>query len=174
MKQHDLYLALALMFTSILGFSQDNYNLDLEDFDPTTQKLPTGWFIWGNYEGVTTELDSNNNRIAKITSDKNGTFGSVVRSIPANFTGDCIELRGKIKFENVKSYVGLIMRIDGIPTKKHLAFENMYSQQIQGTRDWQEYSIKLPLPKHARTIYVGGILGTEGTAWFDDFEVLLQ
>ncbi len=174
MIKKDLYLAFALMFTSILGFSQADYNLDLEDFDPSTQKLPTGWFIWGKYEGVTTELDSDGNRIAKITSDKKGKFGCIVRSIPANIIGDSITLKGRIKFENVKSYVGLIMRIDGIPGRSHLGFDNMSRRQIQGTRDWQEYSITLPLPKQARTIYVGGILGTEGTAWYNDFEVLVD
>lgn len=174
MIKKDLYLIVALMLTSILGFSQADYNLDLEDFNPGTQKLPTGWFIWGKYEGVTTELDSEGNRIAKISSENKGKFGSIARSIPATIIGDSITLKGRIKFENVKSYVGLIMRIDGIPGRSHLGFDNMSRLQIQGSRDWQEYSITLPLPKQARTIYIGGILGKEGTAWFDDFEVLVD
>src|SRR5690606_11307361 len=36
------------------------------------------------------------------------------------------------------------------------------------------YSIKLPFPPNAKAIYVGGILGEGGTAWFDDFKVTID
>src|SRR5690606_32806639 len=38
----------------------------------------------------------------------------------------------------------------------------------------KEYSIKLPYPSNATNIYVGGILGKKGTAWFDDFKITID
>ncbi|WP_141239655.1 erythromycin esterase family protein [Croceivirga radicis] len=155
-------------------FSQDKYNLDFDDFNPKEQKMPTGWFKWGYFKGLTGETIDKENTVGKVVSDKNGTFGCITYSIPANYVGDTIVLSGKIKYENVKGYVGLLMRIDGNSKKKSLAFKSMQNQKIRGTSDWKEYSIKLPFPANAKTIYVGGILGKKGVAWFDDFKVSID
>ena len=91
--------------------------------------------------------------------------------IPANYVGDTIRLSGRIKFENVKDYVGLMMRIDGGGNGGALAFENSSGLKIKETNEWKEYAIKLPYPSGAESIYVGGILSGAGTAWFDDFKI---
>lgn len=168
---------LLLLFTLALPvtiFAQSKYNLNFDDFNPESQEMPTGWFKWGDFETVTGEKGSNGNSTGKVVSDKNGTFGCITYKIPANYVGDTIKLSGRIKYENVKSFVGLLMRIDGHSKKKPLAFESMQKLKIRGTEDWKEYSIKLPYPSNAETIYVGGILGKKGTAWFDDFKVTID
>ena len=154
--------------------SQNKYNLDFNDFNQEEQKMPTGWFKWGNFENLTGEIISDGNSVGKVVSDKNGTFGCITYRIPANYVGDTIVLSGRIKYENVKNYVGLLMRIDEHSKKSPLAFKSMQYQKIRGTSDWREYSIKLPFPSNAKAIYVGGILGKKGVAWFDDFKVSID
>lgn len=172
-KQTFYFLVLVILIP-ISVKSQNKYNLDFNDFKPEKEKMPTGWFKWGNFENLTGEIISEGNSVGKVVSDKNGTFGCITYRIPANFIGDTIVLSGRIKYENVKDFVGLLMRIDGYSKKNSLAFKSMQNQKISGTSDWREYSIKLPFPSNAKAIYVGGILGKKGVAWFDDFKVSID
>lgn len=165
---------LILLILPLIVESQNKYNLDFNDFNQEEQKMPTGWFKWGNFENLTGEIISDGNSVGKVVSDKNGTFGCITYRIPANYVGDTIVLSGRIKYENVKNYVGLLMRIDEHSKKSPLAFKSMQYQKIRGTSDWREYSIKLPFPSNAKAIYVGGILGKKGVAWFDDFKVSID
>tara|TARA_R110002167_G_scaffold354407_1_gene568220 strand:- start:247 stop:2022 length:1776 start_codon:yes stop_codon:yes gene_type:complete len=172
-KQTFYFLVLVILIP-ISVKSQNKYNLDFNDFKPEKEKMPTGWFKWGNFENLTGEIISEGNSVGKIVSDKNGTFGCITYRIPANYVGDTIVLSGRIKYENVKDFVGLLMRIDGYSKKNSLAFKSMQNQKISGTSDWREYSIKLPFPSNAKAIYVGGILGKKGVAWFNDFKVSID
>lgn len=167
-------ICVIVFLTQLLAFSQQKYNLNFDDFDTENQKLPTGWFKWGNFEIVTGEKINHENSVGKVVSDKKGTFGCIAYSIPANYVGDTIKLSGRIKYENVEDYVGLLMRIDGFSGKSALAFESMQKLKIKGSSDWKEYSIKLAFPSNAKTIIVGGILGKKGVAWFDDFKITID
>lgn len=168
------YFLVLLILIPIAVNSQNKYNLDFNDFKPEKEKMPTGWFKWGNFEDLTGEIVSEGNSVGKVVSDKDGKFGCITYRIPANYVGDTILLSGRIKYENVKGFVGLVMRIDGDSKKSSLAFKSMQNQKIKGTSDWKEYSIKLPFPSNAKTIFVGGILGKRGIAWFDDFKVSID
>ncbi|MCG2432198.1 erythromycin esterase family protein [Aequorivita xiaoshiensis] len=168
------HLIVVLMLIPLAINSQNKYNLNFNDFEPAKEKMPTGWFKWGNFENLTGEILGENNSVGKVVSDKDGTFGCITYRIPANYVGDTIVLSGKIKYKNVKGFVGLLMRIDGNSKKRSLAFKSMQNQKIKGTSDWKEYSIKLPFPSNAKTIFVGGILGKKGIAWFDDFKVSID
>jgi len=161
------------IYTSI-AFSQNKYNLNFDDFNPDEQERPTGWFIWGFYKTVTGEKVSDGNSVGKVVANKDGRFGCITYRIPANYVGDSIKLSGRIKYENVKDFVGLLMRIDGAAKSGMLQFKSMQNLNIRGTNDWKEYSIALPLPANAENIYVGGILGKKGVAWFDDFKVSID
>ncbi|MEE9364751.1 MAG: erythromycin esterase family protein [Cellulophaga sp.] len=175
MRISKLHLLLSLTFIlPSLIFSQKNYNLNFDDFNPEEQKIPTGWFKWGNFKTVTGEKENGENSVGKVVSDKNGKFGCITYRIPANYVGDTIKLSGRIKYENVKGFVGLLMPIDGNSKKRSLAFKSMQNLKITGTNDWKEYSIKMPFPATAKTIFVGGILGKKGVAWFDDFKVTID
>lgn len=170
-------LHILLLLTVTLPFlmsSQNSYNLDFDDFNPEEEVMPAGWFKWGDFETVTGEKTIDGNSVGKVVADKDGKFGCITYRIPANYVGDTIELSGRIKHENVKGFVGLLMRIDGNSRKKSLAFTSMQNLKITGTRDWEEYTIKLPFPTNAKSIYVGGILGKKGVAWFDDFKVTID
>ena len=77
-----------------------------------------------------------------------------------------------MKLKDVTGSIGLMLRIDG--DSGGLAFENMQSRNIQGTRDWSVFSVKLPYPEGAKTIFIGAILEGTGQLWADDFQVLLD
>lgn len=162
-----------LLMLPLTLFSQDKYNLNFDNYNPE-QEMPTGWFKWGNFKSIEGAKESDGNYVGKITSDKEGKFGCITYRIPANYVGDTIKLTGRIKYKKVRNYVGLLLRIDGHVKNKSLAFKSMQKEKIRGSSDWKEYSIKMPYPANATNIYVGGILGQKGTAWFDDFKVTID
>ncbi|TDG37344.1 peptidase S41 [Pedobacter changchengzhani] len=151
----------------------EKYNLGFEN-QKSEKVLSDGWFKWGNYKLTIDSLTHSGKKSGKITSDEAGSsFGSIAYKIPANYKGATIQLEGCMKIKNVeKGFAGLLLRIDGNGTS--LAFDNMQSQKITGTKDWQKYSITLKYPKGAETIFMGGILSGKGEAWFDDFTVSID
>lgn len=154
--------------------AQDKFNLNFNEID-SASVLPKGWFKWGTYNLVTEKKQDSKNLSGKVVSDKQGKFGCITYKIPANYVGDTIQLTGYIKLENVKKgYAGLLMRLDSYNKGEYLAFDNMRNQRINGTRDWQQYSIKLPYSNRTKAVYIGGILVGKGTAWFDDFVVTID
>ncbi len=175
MKILKLINLICFLFLTLSTFSQNGaskkFNLDFNEYDPD-KKLPKNWFQWGK-QPISTELQNKSNYVGRVNVDKEKEFGCITYVIPANYQGDSIQLTGYIKIENVKKgRVGLLMRIDG--NNQMLEFDNMYDQNINGTRDWTKYFVKLPYPNKAKKIYIGGILFGKGTAWFDNFEVTID
>ena len=172
-------MCLAIIAFCSKAFAQQKYNLDFDNFDSEKEVMPEGWFKWGSYknlngENVSGEKLNDKNYVGKVVSNEKGKFGCITYKVPADYVGDTIRLSGRIKYENVKGFVGLLMRIDGSGKNKSLAFESMQRLKIKGTNDWKEYSIQIPFPNGAENIYVGGILGGKGTAWFDDFKITMD
>lgn len=163
---------------TILSFScqaqkPEKYNLGFEN-QGDEQSLSDGWFKWGNYELIIDSKAYSGNNSGKIISDQAGSsFGSIAYKIPANYKGKTIKLEGYMKIENVeKGFAGLLLRIDGNGTS--LVFDNMQTQNIAGTKDWQKYSITLDYPVEAENIFIAGILTGKGEAWFDDFVLTID
>ena len=78
-----------------------------------------------------------------------------------------------MKIENVQDgFAGLLLRVDG--NGASLVFDNMQSQNINGTKDWKKYTINLSYPEGAEEIFVAGILVGKGMAWFDDFVLTID
>jgi C-terminal processing protease CtpA/Prc len=99
-------------------------------------------------------------------------FSVITRTLPIDFAGKTIELRGFMKTENVTEFAGLWMREDGdTPT---LQFDNMQNRQIKGTTEWTEYSIVLPIHPEARQLFFGFLVGGSGKAWADDLQLLVD
>ena len=61
------------------------------------------------------------------------------------------------------------MRVDG-PQGEMLAFDNMDSRPIQGTKDWEKVEIVLNVPEDSSKIAFGLLLRGSGQAWLDDIE----
>ena len=142
------------------------------------EKLPDKWFQFGSgyYLKIdTAEKKSGNNSIlieqpAVIAEN---SFGSVASTIPANYQGKEIELRGFLKLKNVSDgFAGLWLRIDG--DSGVLQFDNMQSRQISGSTDWTQHSIKLSLPEDGSKITFGALLTGKGQLWVDDLQLLID
>ena len=169
-------LLMNIFFISCQSQTTNNkFNLDFEEYN-VSNELPKGWFRWGDYE---VEVDTVHAKLGKasgkiISKKAHNSYGSIAYSIPANYEGKSIRLEGFMKTENIQNgFSGLLLRIDD-KNNQVLAFENMQSQNIHGTNDWQKYSISLPYPKSAETIFVAGIITGSGEAWFDNFVLTID
>ena len=173
-----LLLAFVLAIGSCqLPLQAQQWNFGFENLNPSNQQ-PEGLHQWGR--GYSLTADSNvrhsgkySARIEPTAAASFSDFGSWVFTLPAQYEGSKIELRGYLKLQDVTGgFVGLIMRIDG--ESGMLQFDNMQQRGIRGTADWQQYSIQLPLPADAKSIYVGAIIQGKGTIWVDDLELLID
>lgn len=167
--------ALLIFLTSLTCYSQqsDKFNLGFENQEKGNV-LSTGWFKWGEYALSTDSSAYSGKKAGKITSSEaGGAFGGIVYRIPAYYIGKTIKLEGFMKIKNVENgFVGLVLRVDA--NGSSLAFDNMHSQNVVGTKDWQKYSITLDYPDQADNIIVGGMLTGKGEVWFDDLVVTID
>jgi len=172
------HLFATLLITLVINCYAQRPNAKFNlDFEQNTQhkKLPDNWFQWGTYNAQKDSVIVRSGNYATVVAsgEKSGEFGSIAYRIPANYKGDSITLQGYMRLEKVENgYAGLMLRVDGNGTS--LAFDNMQNRNITGTREWGKYTITLPFPKAAETIYVAGILAGEGKAWFDDFTLAID
>ena len=97
---------------------------------------------------------------------------TIAKSIPVDFTGRQVELRGYLRTEDVSGYAGLWLRVDG--EKPMLAVDDMRRQAVKGTTDWREYSIVLPLDSEARQLLFGVAITGTGKTWADDLQLLVD
>jgi hypothetical protein len=101
-----------------------------------------------------------------------GTFSSLAKMLPLDFSGASIELRGFIRTEDVSGFAGLWMRedMDG----EAVEFDNMHMRQVKGSTDWTEYSISLPVHPGAQQLFIGFLVSGTGKAWVDGLKLLVD
>lgn len=167
----------SVMLSAQPGADSTDYNFNFEKL-VQNQKLPARWMQWGTgyilrsdvgekFDGATSLQIKSPDRKAE------GSFGSAANTIPAVYEGKEIELRGYLKLERVENgWAGLMLRIDG--ASGMLQFDNMQKENISGTSDWKQYSVKLPYPKDAKKIHVGALLTGTGSMWMDNFELFID
>lgn len=171
-------LTILLIGVALPAFAQTKPNFDFEQRAADGQ--PAGWNHIGSAE-YAFGLDSmtkHSGRYALRTAYKTSIgFGGSQWRIPATFSGKKLTLTGFVKTQDTglepATFAGLWMRVDNVGGNA-VAFDNMQSQGIKGTTDWQQYTITLPLPDEAESIHVGGLLVGKGAAWFDDFELTVD
>lgn len=156
---------------SAQDFIKFNFDFELKE---RSGKLPIGWFKWGTYDIDYDTVSWSGKYAGKVFSHKNdGTFGSIVYAIPANYKGDKIRLEGYMKTKKVKGgHAGLLLRLNG--EKYLLGFDIMEKQKIRGTNDWEKYVIEMDYTQEVKEIYLGGYLSGTGEAWFDNFELYID
>ena len=174
----EIYSSLLKFGTTTDATIQTDYNLGFEIVS-NPARLPDGWFKWG-YPSYDIKIDSivkHSGRYALRIEAKNkaigSEFGCPTRSIPAIYAGETITVKAFMKTEDVDQPIGLLLRIDG-KTDEVLQFDNMQQRGITGSGNWEEYSVSLPLPEAAKTIFVGTIFSGKGKLWVDDFEILID
>jgi C-terminal processing protease CtpA/Prc len=97
-------------------------------------------------------------------------FSTIWATIPMDFTGKIIELRGYLSMKDVSNFAGLWMRENQDETV--VAYTNMQSQHLQGSKEWAEYSITLPVNPDATSLTIGIHLWGTGKVWGDDLQLL--
>jgi len=180
MRTFSLFISLCMF--SLIAFCQTDaksivLNFGFENTTPCTA-LPDHWFKWGS--GYTLSIDtvvkhSGKNSICIQPEGKvaGNLFGCVAYSIPANYKGKKIEVKAWLKLKDVSDGpIGLLLRIDG--ESEILQFNNMQGKNIQGTIDWEQYSVVLPYPVNAKKIYIGALLSGKGKLWADDFQLYID
>ncbi len=151
------------------------FNLGFEKSSDAA-KLPDKWAQWGT--GYSLKTDSSEKRSGNVSlslepADTAASFGAAAYQIPALYEGKEIELRGFLKLKDVTGgFAGLFLRVDG--ESGVMEFDNMQSRDIKGSADWAQFSITLPLPAEAQTIYVGALLTGKGKLWVDDLQILID
>jgi C-terminal processing protease CtpA/Prc len=158
------------------GDSPRRHLQDLLGFEAEPQgSLPGGWG-GGPKETISLDSESPHNGLRAVRFERRADsaqgFSTVTHSIPMDFAGETIEMRGFLRTDNVSGFVGLWMREDG--DTPSLAFDNMHKQALSGTHDWAEYSISLPVRSAAKTLYFGVLIAGTGTAWADDLQLLVD
>lgn len=172
-------LIIGLIILTIYGYSQTPQNGEFNfGFEKASSRLPDRWFEWGKDYSVTVDTivkhGGNNSVLIEPSETRTqGSFGCIAFSIPALYESKEIELKAYMKLQDVSDgTIGLMLRIDG--PSGGLQFDNMMNRNITGTSDWTQYSVKLPYPPTAKTIYIGALLSGKGKLWVDDFELLLD
>jgi len=140
---------------------------------------PKGWQLWGYPSSYKMQVDSvvkYTGKYALRVEPKEDSralrLGCPVRSIPAIYTGDSITVKAVMRTEGVDQPIGLMLRIDD--DWEVMEFDNMTEKGITGSEKWEEYSVTLPLPEKAKTIYFGAMLFGKGKLWVDNFQLLID
>lgn len=133
---------------------------------------------WGGGPHATIHLDETtvhegdfSVRLERDAESERG-FTTITKSIPMDFNGEWVEMRGFLRTEDVTEFAGIWMRQDG--PGGMVQFENMQNQGLKGTTEWTEYSIRLPLDEGANDLFFGFLVAGQGKAWADDLELIVD
>lgn len=137
--------------------------------------VPKGWFKAGSapdaYEmgtDVGAGMKSKNAATIKSTKRKIKGFGTLMQNFSADkYRGKKIKLTGYMRSDDVESWAGLWLRVDGRTGQPALSFDNMYDRAIKGSVDWTKCEIVLDVPEEATNIAYGALLHGTGQIWFD-------
>ncbi len=143
--------------------------------DEQSGGMPAGWF--GGPSGTISadkEIVHQGTWSARLERSFGSAqaFSTITKAIPITFAGSQIELRGYLKTQDVSGFTGLWLREDG--DTPGLAFDNMQKRGLNGTTDWTEYSINLPLHADATQLFFGVLISGTGKTWADDLQILVD
>lgn len=189
-------LVTAVVFLGSAGAAQAQtaaeLNLGFEQADDPPSR-PKAWTVSGDgfatdAPGYQVGLDEgqakSGKRSLRMKSTGQGGFGNAYLALPGKVAaGKRIKISGWIKTKDVaaKGYAGLWCRVDG--PAGELALDNMVmrvgakgqarrdDRGVRGTTDWTLYSVEHDVPPSATAVVFGGLLTSDGTAWWDDFAV---
>ena len=134
---------------------------------------PTGWSASA---GIVTDsaVVHSGQYSARIdrTASSPSTFSTVSLYLPIDFAGQTVQWRGFLKWENVGGFVALWLREDGETSS--VAFDTLQLQNLNGTRDWTEYTISVPVRPDGKALVFGFLLNGPGRAWVDDLQLLVD
>lgn len=99
----------------------------------------------------------------RSTVAKAAGFGTVMQVIRADrYLGKRVRLSGDAAVTDVVGWSGLWLRVDGSRPGQPLAFDNMESRALSGTRGWGRYEVVLDVDPEATAIAFGVLLAGTG------------
>ena len=168
-----LFLALALPagaqtaqnVAQILGFENG-----------TAGTFPTGWSGSTNGTILTDcQVAHGGNCSARIqrTASSSGDFSYLQVMIPMSFAGQTLTWSGWVKTQDVSGYAAIYFgEYDSYGN--NLGFATTQWMAVQGTTDWTQFTVTLPVYSQTASVHIGALLGGTGTAWVDDLQLLVD
>jgi len=137
---------------------------------------PTRWGGGGKGYRLSVETEdvhqgNGSGRIERV--GEGGRCGTLTQAISAwEFVGKRIKYSGFLRTKEAER-AGLWMRIDAVDdgVVQTLEFDNMQNRPVKGTSDWAEHAIVLDVPKEAKTVTFGFLIGGDGIVWGDDLKI---
>ncbi len=172
-----LILFMLICFHGVQGQTPDNMSFEQ---NRAGTLLPSPWFKWGNNEyllmqdSTTASHGKYSLRIERIpgTSPDN-VFGCVTQALPTSYKGKTITLKAWMKYENIRDgQVRLLLQVADPEDKRTV--DDMEKLNLQGTSGWKEYSVTVPYPENAKTIYFGALNSGKGKLWVDHFQLFID
>lgn len=144
--------------------------------------LPAQWLSGGyHHQGFVADTDAQTLFEGKpslgirstkdIAPDGESTVGTGFQA--ARYRGKRIRFAASLKSEDVTSWGGLWMRVNGPPDRaggreRRLRFDNMRDRPVKGSAAWKRYEIVLDVPAEATDVSFGFFLVGAGALWMSD------
>jgi len=133
--------------------------------------VPQGWFVAGsNPQAFSVATDASAAYAGKpsialrsIQANPTGFVTLMQTFLPDGYLGKRVRFSGFVKSDRVGGWAGLWMRIDAGSVTA--GFDNMQGRPVQGTTDWQAYSVVLDIPVGSTSVNFGILLSGTGTVW---------
>jgi carboxyl-terminal processing protease len=154
---------------------QTFYNLDFEQRCDSSKTGLCHWDnSWGGKDAISPSDETGKNQSLLINVKNNVGFAEQTAFFSVTAELRIISFSGKIKSESVEGKgaglnIGIYDSSDNLLATRDMGYASL--NWIKGTKDWNEYEIKVVCPPGASKIKIGAILYGTGKAWFDDFKV---
>ncbi len=170
-------LLLCLAFTVPAGAQTAQNVAQILGFENGTGgTFPTGWS--GSTNGTiltdcTVAHSGNCSARIQRTSSSSGAFSYLQVSIPMTFTGQTLTWSGWVKTQDVNGYAAIYFG-EYDSSGNNYGFATTQYLAVEGTTDWTQYTVTLPVYSQASYVNIGALLDGTGTAWVDDLQLLVD
>lgn len=158
---------------------KEGYNFGFEKIISETN-FPEQWPQDNLKTGYKIQIDSTIKHSGKysLSIEKSDTsmvsyYDGLKLIIPAKYVGSTIEAKFYLRLENVKNYVDFPFWIED-EAGVMMQFKNLLANKVNGTKGWQQFSLKLKLLEGASKICIFPLLNGTGKLWVDDIQMLID
>lgn len=133
---------------------------------------PAGWSGNGGAAFADSEIVHGGKWSARIENKTADGFSTITKTVPIDFAGKQIQLRGFMRAEGEVNFGGLWLRQDG--PSGALGFQSMEQQRLKPSTEWAEYTLTFELHSDSRQLVFGALVIGIGKAWADDMQLLVD
>ena len=154
------------------------YNFGFEVVNKN-EAIPDGWFNFSPSSKSNIQSDSlirhsgKRSVVLAVGPDDSKGYAGIAYALPARYVGNELTLKAWLRHEEVLNFVSLFISMtDSTGTEVQAA--TLDDKQLNGTKDWKLYELRLSIPVNVKTIYVGGNIKGPGKLWIDDVQLLVD